>query len=102
MKKWLMKFRHDILRALPAILSGLVVVWCGFYLLFGSSNIFVLRTLKGEEAQLTGTLDTLVAQRSDIEDRVVRMRPNSLDWDLVEQQSQLKLGPPVATKSLKM
>ncbi len=102
MKSFLMRFRHDILRALPVIISGVIVAWCGFYLLFGTSSIFVLRTLKVQEAQLQNTHDTLLAQRSDIEDRVVRLRPNSIDWDLVEQEALSKLGPSAATKSLKM
>ena len=102
MKLFLMRFRHDILRALPVIICGVIITWCSFYLLFGSSSIFVLRTLKVQEAQLQDTHGTLLAERTDIEDRVIRMRPDSLDWDLVEQEALLKLGPPKATTSLKM
>lgn len=102
MKSFLMRFRHDILRVLPAIIFGAVIAWCSFYLLFGTSSVFVLRTLRVQEAQLEKTHDTLLAQRTDIEDRVVRMRPDSLDWDLVEQEALSKLGPSPATKSLRM
>ncbi len=101
--KQLIKFRHDILRFLPLIISGIVLAWCGFYLLFGASSIFTLRTLKVQQATLSQAAEKLVADRKVIEDRVVRMRPDSLDWDLVEQQAQIKLAPPKTnTKSLKM
>lgn len=98
-----MKFRHDILSAFPAVLSAFVIAWCGFYLLFGTSSVFSMRALEIQEAQLSTHLATVSAQRSDIEDRVTRMRPSSLDWDLVEQEAAAKLGPQGAdTKSLSM
>ncbi len=98
-----MKFRHDILSALPVIISAFVCAWCGFYLLFGTNSIFSMRALEVQEAQLTSHLNAVHKQRADIEDRVVRMRPNSLDWDLVEQQAQSQLGPRGEdVKSLKM
>lgn len=97
-----MKFRNDILSAFPAVLSAFVIAWCGFYLLFGSTSIFSLRALEIQEAQLSSHLNTVTAQREDVEDRVTRMRPSSLDWDLVEQEAQAKLGPRQDTKSLNM
>ena len=98
-----MKFRRGILGVVPVVVAGFIVAWCGFYLLFGASSIFTLRTLKVQEAELQTHLETLHKQRAEIEDRVVRLRPDSLDWDLVDQEAQLKLGPSsTATKSLKM
>lgn len=102
MKSLLMRFRHDILRALPLIISGAVIAWCGFYLLFGASSVFVLRALKIQDAQLASSYDTLHKERAKVEDRVVRLRPDTLDWDMVEQQALEKLGPAPATQSLKM
>ena len=98
-----MKLRHDILSALPVIISAFVCTWCGFYLLFGTNSIFSMRSLEVQEAQLSSHLDAVHTQRAGIEDRVVRMRPNSLDWDLVEQEAQSLLGPQGHdTKSLNM
>lgn len=101
--KRIMKFRHDVLSVLPILISGFVVTWCGFYLLFGSSSIFSLRSLKIQEAQLSMHLNDIHTQRAEIEDRVMRMRPASIDWDLVEQQAQTTLGTEgLDTKSLNM
>lgn len=98
-----MKFRNDILSVFPAVLSAFVIAWCGFYLLFGTSSIFSMRALEIQEAQLSNHLTKVTAQRAEIEDRVTRMRPASLDWDLVEQEAQAKLGPQGAdVKSLNM
>lgn len=101
--KWFMKFRHDILRIAPLVIFGFVTAWCGFYLLFGSSNVFTLRALDVQQAQLEDHLGDLKSKRADVEDRVTRMRPATLDWDLVEQEAHVKLGPsPKETKSLNM
>jgi cell division protein FtsB len=101
--KRFMKLRHDILSALPVLISAFVIAWCGFYLLFGANSIFSLRALKVQEAQLSSHLETVHTQRADIEDRVVRLRPDSLDWDLVEEEAQSLLGPQGDhTKSLNM
>ncbi len=102
-----MKFRNDILSALPVLISAFVIMWCGFYLLFGANSIFSLRALKVQEAQLQTHLTAVHTQRADIEDRVVRMRPDTLDWDLVEQQARTQLGtqlgkPTAEVKSLNM
>jgi cell division protein FtsB len=97
------KFRYDILKSLPVIISSVLIAWCGFYLLFGASSIFTLRLLKVQEAKLEKTANNLALQRKDVESRVVRMRPDTLDWDLVEEQAHVKLGTsPLITKSLKM
>lgn len=98
-----MKFRNALFSAIPVILSAFVIAWCGFYLLFGSNSIFSLRALEVQEAQLDTHLKTVHAERSTLEDRVVRMRPDTLDWDLVEQEAQTKLGSLAPDqKSLKM
>lgn len=101
--KRLMKFRHGLFSAFPLILSGFVIAWCGFYLLFGSNSIFALRALEVQEAQLNTHLQAIHTERTGLEDRVVRMRPNSLDWDLVEQEARAQLGTSTDdTKSLNM
>lgn len=98
-----MKFRHSIFSALPVLISAFAIAWCGFYLLFGTNSIFSLRALEVQEAQLQTHLAAVHTERADIEDRVVRMRPNSLDWDLVEQEAQAQLGAGgPAVKSLNM
>ena len=94
MKRVFMKFRADIIRLFPVILSAFVIAWCGFYLLLGSSSVFVMRALKVQEADLQGHLTQLEGQRTQLEDKVTRLRPDSLDWDLVEQEALLKLGTP--------
>ncbi|MCB1537901.1 MAG: septum formation initiator family protein [Rhodospirillales bacterium] len=102
-----MKFRNDVLSILPVLVSAFVIAWCGFYLLFGANSIFNLRALKVQEAELQTHLNAVHAQRADIEDRVVRMRPGSLDWDLVEQEARAQLGsrmgrPDAPVTSMKM
>jgi len=101
--KRIMKLRHGIFSALPAVIAAFVIAWCGFYLLFGTSSIFSMRALEIQEAQLASHLTSISTQRSEVEDKVTRMRPASIDWDLVEQEAAAKLGPQGKdTKSLNM
>lgn len=102
MKSLLMRIRRHILRVLPSAISGVVIVWCGFYLLFGESNIFVLRGLKIQEAGLEKAHEAIVADRKAVEDRVVRLRPDSIDWDMVEEEAMRKLGPYTDAEALPM
>ena len=99
----LMKLRHDIIRITPIVLLGFAFAWCGFYLLFGSASIFSYQSLKLQEEQLAAHLEEIQTKRAAIEDKVIRMRPDTLDWDLVEEQAYAKLGTPKdAAKALNM
>jgi len=92
MKHRFMKFRHDIIKGLPLVLMGFFLAWCGYYLVFGTGSVFSLRTMKIQEQQLTAHLDEVRAKREDVEAKVMRMRPDTLDWDMVEEQAILSLG----------
>lgn len=103
MKHRLMKFRHDMLKGLPLILMGAFLAWCGYYLVFGTGSVFALQTMKIQEQQLTAHLTEMRTQREGMEARVTRLRPDSLDWDMVEEQAASSLGEmPKGSKAVRM
>jgi cell division protein FtsB len=103
MKRRYMKFRHDALKAIPFILMGAVLLWSGYNLVFGGNGVFALSGMVVQEERLQAHLDELRTRREAVESRVVRLRPDSLDWDLVEEQAILNLGAlPEDAKALRM
>ena len=103
MKHRFMKFRQDILKAAPLIMMGLFLTWCGYYLVLGDNSIFALKTMKLQEAQLSQNLVDVRTQREGVEAKVTRLRPDTLDWDMVEEQATMSLGEmPKDKKALKM
>lgn len=103
MKHRFMKFRHDMLKCLPIIMMGLFLAWSGYYLVFGTGSIFALKTMKIQEQQLQAHLLEMKTKREAIEARVTRLRPGSLDWDMVEEQAILSLGEmPKDAKAVRM
>jgi len=102
MTKTLMTLKNDISRNIMTIVTTLLLVYAGFNLLFGNNSIFALHALKQREVQSQADLAQLKAQRAQAEDRVMRMRPGSLDWDLVEQEATRQLGPKPGAVAHKM
>jgi|SRR4051812_25288771 len=103
MKYRLMKLRRDMFKIIPIGMMGLFLMWSGYYLVFGTNNIFALKTMKIQQAQLQANLDDVKGQRVAMESKVTRLRPGSLDWDMVEEQAIQSLGEmPKDAKSVKM
>lgn len=93
MTKHLMSLRHEISRNAIAILSGIVLTYAAFNILFGNTSMLALHALQQREAQSVQELETLRANREGMEDRVTRLRTGTIDWDLVEQEALRQLGP---------
>lgn len=71
---------------------GVMLAYFAFNLLAGSSSIFTLATLKQQQTQSQTAMDATVAERKAKEDKVIRMRPETLDWDMAEQEAIKALG----------
>jgi len=92
-----------MLKMLPIVMMGLFLGWCGYYLVFGTGSVFALKTMKIQEQQLQAHLDEMRTKREGMEAKVTRLRPGSLDWDMVEEQAIISLGEmPKDTKAVKM
>jgi cell division protein FtsB len=71
----------------------LVNIYTLYHLFQGQRGIYALREASQVEQQTQHYLQELKSQRLALEDRVVRMRPGSIDPDLMEEQAMLMLGP---------
>ena len=98
-----MQLRRDMFKIIPICMMGLFLGWCGYYLVFGTNSVFALKTMKIQETQLSQNLTDIRGQREGVESRVMRLRPDSLDWDMVEEQAAASLGEmPKDAKAVRM
>ena len=87
-----MKLRSNLIRVLPLMMMGAFLLWSGYYLIFGTNSFFSLQAMKIQGQHLTAHLEDVRTERETLEDRVVRLRPDTLDWDMVEERALLTLG----------
>lgn len=66
--------------------------YCLYHLVFGMGGISKYYELKSERIALEQQLDTVKMERAALEDKVVRMRPGSLDLDLLDEQAYKMIG----------
>ena len=85
--------RRRPLRALlvPLVLAALVGYF-GHSAFTGALGIWSMDSLKAETASLSSQLTDLQQQRTALETEVTRMRPDSLDADLVDSTARAQLS----------
>lgn len=88
---------------MPLMIMGVFCVWCAYNLFFGAGNVFTLQRMQLEEAELSQHLSQVRSQREALEAKVVRVRPDSIDWDMIDEQAIKMLGElPASGKALNM
>jgi cell division protein FtsB len=85
--------RRSILRALWLPLATAAFLgYFGYHAFTGAFGIWSMDRLREQTAQLSGELADLQRQRVALETRVARVRPNSLDADLVDSSARAALN----------
>ena len=72
----------------------LFLLWgyLSFHLFVSERSVTSYMMLSAQEQSLDAQLDSLRAEKAVIQGRVVRLRPQTLDGDLLEEQSMIMLG----------
>lgn len=91
MKK-LINQRHTFRRNMVAIVCVFLTAYFVGNILFGDRSSERLVTLDGQVAQMTGEVAQLDAGRQALQNKVVRLRPNSIDPDMLEERARAVLG----------
>lgn len=71
---------------------AMILLYLLFHLFLSERSIPSLMILSHQESALENKLSQLQATRDDVFDRVTRLRPETLDQDLVEEYSIEMLG----------
>lgn len=79
------RFRTPII--LP-IVAALLVSYFAFYTFFGERSLLKLMQLEKQTQAAKAELDSVRAEKEAVQAKVNRMRPSSIDPDLLDQQAR--------------
>lgn len=86
---------HSKLMGKQMIVTGVCAVmsaYLAFHALHGEQGLYAFFTELHRRDRLQGELDTIKAERETLEHRVVRLRDDSLDPDLLDEEARRNLG----------
>jgi cell division protein FtsB len=81
-----------IKRNLPVIIAFLLCCYFSYHVIFGQRSYLELTTLNQQIASLSLQNQELQTQRIALETRVTKLRPGSIDPDLLEERARYVLG----------
>ncbi|MCB9991457.1 MAG: septum formation initiator family protein [Rhodospirillales bacterium] len=88
----LIEQRYVIKQNLLAIVGFLLFCYFSYHAILGERSYIRLMSLEREITKVSASYDNLHERRVALEDRVVRLRPGSLDRDLLEERARYVLG----------
>ncbi len=91
MKK-LIAQRYVIRQNWLAIMGFCLLCYFSYHALLGERSYIRLMSLERQITKVSATYDGLNGERAALEQRVVRLRPGSLDRDLLEERARYVLG----------
>jgi len=84
--------KKSVSRFLATALSFGLFLYFGYHLVHGDRGYFALKGLDQKLAQMQREYDDKTAERTELENRVIRLRPGSLDLDLLDERARIVLG----------
>lgn len=90
--KSLIAKRHLIRQNMIAIIGLALSIYFGYHLMAGERSYWQLSLLQSEVSSAEQDLAVLSSQKSGLEEKVVMMRPGSINRDLLEEQVRTVLG----------
>ena len=91
MKK-LIAQRHTVRHNLAAIICVILGVYFAGNALSGDRSLFRLMALDNQISSLDTDVTALQERRIALQDKVVRLRPGSIDPDMLEERARAVLG----------
>ncbi len=84
--------RYLIRHNFPAIIGFCLFLYFTYHIGFGERSILRLMMLERQTATVSQQYDRLHEERLALESKVVRLRPGSIDPDLLEERARYVLG----------
>ncbi len=89
---FLLRLAARTLRSGGAVLGTVLVLYFALFAFEGDRGLASLQSLESQVTDAQAQLDVVSAQREAIERKVIALRPNSLDADLLEEVARSELG----------
>ncbi len=90
--KRLIEQRYIVRKNFIAIIGICLSVYFCYHLIAGERGYLRFLSLENRIVTAEATLEDLSAQRADKEEKVVMMRPGSINRDLLEERARVVLG----------
>lgn len=90
--KRLIDKRYLVRQNLVAVIGVCLSVYFSYHLVAGQRSLLSLMSLDNQVEEQQAALERLTNERTDLERRVVMMRPGSIDRDLLEERVRVMLG----------
>ena len=88
----LIEQRYLIRHNLPTIIGFCLFIYFTYHIGFGERSLLRLMSLERQKAAVSLQYDKLHEERLVLESRVIRLRPGSIDPDLLEERARHVLG----------
>ena len=86
------RLRRILWASILPVVSFALIGYFGFYSIYGEHGLLTLVTLKSQLEVAQTERDAIRSEREKLARRVVRMRPDSLDPDLLDEEARSSLG----------
>lgn len=83
-----------------SFISFALFLYFSFHLLHGDRGYFALQGLEKRLAEKTLAYESLTQERAALENRVKRLRPGSLDVDMLDERVRVILGYSKASEKI--
>ena len=90
--KYLISQRHIIRQNMLSIIAIVLFCYFSFHILMGERSYLKLVQTQSKIEMLNAEYQEIKSARVSLEERVVRMRPGSVDMDLLEERARKVLG----------
>ena len=90
--KRLIAQRYTIRRNFISVICASLAVYFAWHALLGDRSLLRLKTLDAQVGRLDGEVAALESGRQSLESDVERLRPGSLDPDMLEERARIVLG----------
>lgn len=90
--KRLIEQRYTLKQNILTIIGICLCLYFSYHLIFGTRSYLSYVMLERNTERLAATYDGLRAEREALESRVRKLRPGSLDRDMLEEQARIVLG----------
>ena len=89
---FLQQIQDNIAATIVPFFCACFVIYLGYHGLYGDHGLITMLRLNTEIERLEFDLAAMQEERSVLERRIMSMRPESLDVDLLEEQARAQLG----------
>lgn len=90
--KRLIEQRYVVRQNILTIIGIGLTVYFAYHIGMGERSRFRLMTLESQAVKIESEYESVLAKREQLEARVIKLRPGSIDADLLEERARNVLG----------